>query len=280
VSATKLLSVLPLVAALAYLALVGFMYVSQRALLFPGAGTAFAPASRAEWGEKVTIATPDGETLHALFSKGEAGAPSVLFFLGNADLVGNYAFLAQALAARGIGLLAVSYRGYPGSTGSPSEDGLLIDGLAAFDWLSARGESEIVVLGQSLGSGVAVSAAAQRPAAGVVLVSAYLSVLSLAKTHYPFLPVAALIKDPFRSDLRIANVRQPKLFVHGRRDDVIPLSSGEALYAIAPEPKHMLILDAYGHNDLWDEGLTSEIVRFVEGLRRDGANIPRSQSPG
>ena len=98
VSATKLLIILPLVAALAYLALVGLMYFSQRALLYPGAGAAFAPASRAEWGEKVAIATPDGETLHALFSKGEAGKPSVLFFLGNADRVGNYGFLAQALA--------------------------------------------------------------------------------------------------------------------------------------------------------------------------------------
>jgi fermentation-respiration switch protein FrsA (DUF1100 family) len=270
VSATKLLLVLPLVAALGYLALVGLMYFSQRALLYPGAGAAFAPVSRAGWGEKVSIATPDGETLHALYSKGEPGRPSVLFFLGNADRVDNYGFLAQALAARGIGLLAVSYRGYPGSTGSPSEEGLLIDGLTAFDWLSARTEGGIVLLGQSLGSGVAVNTAAQRPAAGIILVSAYLSVLSLAQTHYPFLPVAPLIKDPFRSDLRIAKVTQPKLFIHGRRDDIIPLSSGEALHAIAPDPKQMLVYDAYNHNDLWHEGLTGEIIRFVEGLNRDG----------
>ena len=267
-SATKLLIILPLVAALAYLALVGLMYFSQRALLYPGAGAAVAPASRAEWGEKVAIATPDGETLHALFSKGEAGKPSVLFFLGNADRVGNYGFLAQALASRGIGLLAISYRGYPGSTGSPSEDGLLTDGLAAFDWLSARAAGEIIVLGQSLGTGVAVNTAAHRPAAGVILVSAYLSVLSLAQTHYPLLPVALLIKDPFRSDLRIAQVRQPKLFIHGRRDDIIPLSSGEALFNLAPEPKRMLVHDAFGHNDLWNEGMVAEIIGFIEALKR------------
>ena len=93
--------------------------------------------------------------------------------------------------------------------------------------------------------------------------------LSLALTLYPYLPVAPLIKDTFRSDLRIAKVAQPKLFIHGRRDDIIPLSSGEALYAIAPEPKRMLIHDAYGHNDLWNAGITDEIVRFVEGLARD-----------
>jgi fermentation-respiration switch protein FrsA (DUF1100 family) len=220
-----------------------------------------------EWGEKIAVPTPDGETLHALYSRGKSDAPSVLFFLGNADRVGNYGFLAQALAAHGIGLLAVSYRGYEGSTGSPSEEGLLTDGLAAFDWLSAQGDGGIVLLGQSLGSGVAVNTAMERPATGVILVSAYLSILSLAQTHYPVLPVALLIKDPFRSDLRIGNVSQPKLFIHGRLDNIVPLSSGEALFDIAPEPKRMLVHDAHGHNDLWNEGMTSEIDRFVEALK-------------
>jgi uncharacterized protein len=270
VSATKLLLVLPLVAALGYLALVGLMYFSQRALLYPGATAAFAPVAQAEWGEKISIATPDGETLHGLFSRPSPGKPSVLFFLGNADRVGNYGFLAQALVARGIGLLAISYRGYAGSTGSPTEEGLLTDGLAAFDWLSAQTDGGIFLLGQSLGSGVAVNTAVQRPAAGVILVSAYLSVLSLAQTHYPFLPVALLIKDSFHSDLRIGEVRQPKLFIHGRLDNIVPLSSGEALHAIAPEPKEILVYDAYGHNDLWNEGMTGEIIHFVEALNSDG----------
>ena len=241
------------------------MYFSQRALLYPGASATPAPV-HASWGENVSIRTPDGETLHGLYSKGLSGKPSVLFFLGNADRVSNYDFLAQALATRGIGLLAISYRGYPGSTGSPSEDGLLTDGIAAFDWLSRRSEGGIVVLGQSLGSGVAVNTAGQRPAVGVILVSAYLSVLSLAQTHYPFLPVARFIKDSFRSDLRIGKVRQPKLFIHGRRDDIIPLSSGEALYRIAPEPKQMLIYDGSGHNDIWDDGMVGDVIRFVEAV--------------
>jgi fermentation-respiration switch protein FrsA (DUF1100 family) len=246
----------------AYAALVAFMYFSQRAILFPGAGS--APPAGPEWGEAVAIATPDGETLHAFHRKAAPGKPSVLFFPGNADWIGNYAFLADALAARDIGLLAISYRGYPGSTGSPSEAGLLTDGLAAFDWLSAQGDGGIVLLGQSLGSGVAVNTAAERPATGVVLVSPYLSVLSVAQAKYPFLPVAPLIRDPFRSDLRIGDVKQPKLFIHGRRDSVVPLASGEALYRIAPEPKRMIIDDAAGHNDIWTDELMAEIVGFAE----------------
>jgi fermentation-respiration switch protein FrsA (DUF1100 family) len=251
-----------LIALGAYVALVAFMYASQRVILYPGAGSAPPPTSA--WGEVVTIATPDGETLHALHSRAEVGKPSVLFFLGNADRVDSYAFLARALAERGLGLLAIAYRGYPGSTGSPSEAGLLTDGLAAFDWLAAQGDGGIVLLGQSLGSGVAVNTAAERPAEGVVLVSAYLSVLSVAQAQYPFLPVAPLIRDPFRSDLRIAKVNQPKLFVHGRNDTVIPLASGEALYGMAADPKRMLIDEASGHNDIWNDALTAEIVRFVE----------------
>ena len=251
-----------LVALAAYAALVAFMYASQRSILFPGAGSG-QPAG-ALWGEPVMIATPDGETLHALHSKAEPGRPSLLFFPGNADRVGNYGFLAEALASQGIGLLAVSYRGYPGSTGSPSETGLLLDGLASFDWLSDRGGGAIVLLGQPLGSGVAINTAAERPAAGLVLLSAYLSVLSVAQAQYPFLPVAPLIRDPFRSDLRITGVKQPKLFIHGRRDTVIPLSSGEALFSLAPEPKRLLVIENAGHNDLWNDGLTAEIIRFVD----------------
>lgn len=244
------------------------MYFSQRALLYPGASAAFLASGPPAWGESVSIETPDGETLHGLYSGAEAGKPSLLFFLGNADRVGNYGFLAEALAARNIGLLAVSYRGYPGSTGWPSEEGLLIDGLAAFDWLAGRADGEIVLLGQSLGSGVAVNTAAERPAAGVILVSAFTSVEALAAAHYPFLPVRLLIKDRFRSDLRIARVTQPKLFIHGRRDSVIPLVFGEELFAHAPEPKQMLIYDAYGHNDLWSEGMVGDIVEFIEKLDR------------
>ncbi|MDW9610579.1 alpha/beta hydrolase [Sinorhizobium meliloti] len=264
--------ILPLLAAFAYISLVGLTYLSQRALLYPGASATPAP-ERASWGQNASIQTPDGETLHGLYSRGEPGQPSVLFFLGNADRVSNYGFFAQALAARGIGLLALSYRGYPGSTGTPNEHGLLIDGIAAFDWLAARSGNEIVVLGQSLGSGVAVDTAGQRPAVAVILVSAYLSVLSLAQTYYPFFPVALLTKDPFRSDLKIAGVRQPKLFIHGRHDTIIPLSSGEALYQFAPEPKQMLIYDA-GHNDLWDARMVDDIIRFVQSQEGDTAIPP------
>jgi fermentation-respiration switch protein FrsA (DUF1100 family) len=264
--AAKAFLVAPLLAVFAYAALVGLMYFSQRALLYPGA--VFAPGdvpAEPVWGESVTIRTPDGESLHALHSPA-SGQPTVLLFLGNADRAANYGFLADALSERGVGLLALSYRGYPGSTGAPTEAGLFVDGLAAFDWLAERSPDGIVLLGQSLGSGVAVYTAARRPALGAVLISAYTSVEALAAASYPWLPVRLLLKDRFRSDLLIREVHQPKLFIHGRRDSIIPLSFGEQLFGLAPEPKRMLVYDAYGHNDIWSEGLVSDVIQFVESI--------------
>ena len=171
----KILKTLPIVAVIAYALVVALMYFAQRTLLYPGASKAADPSpATAAWGAHAAIATPDGETLAALYFPSSKGRPTVLLFPGNGDNIVNYGFLADLLSERGYGLLAVSYRGYPGSTGSPTETGLLADGLAAFDWLSTRDRaSPIVILGRSLGTGVAVNTAAERDAAAIVLISAY-----------------------------------------------------------------------------------------------------------
>jgi uncharacterized protein len=256
-----------LVAAIAYGALVALMYFAQRPLMYPGASIAGAAPQTPPWGELAMLDTPDGERLFALQSHAEAGRPTIVFFHGNADRITQYGFLAHGLAARGIGLLALSYRGFTGSTGSPTEEGLLTDGLTAHDWLVERADGPVVLLGQSLGSGVAVHLARERPdVAGLILVSAYDSIVNLAASIYFFLPVRPLIKDRFRSDLWIGDVKQPKLFVHGQHDAVIPIRHGQALYELAPEPKRMLVYDAHGHNDIWGEGLLGDVLAFVESL--------------
>jgi uncharacterized protein len=254
-------------AVVGYAAVVAVMYFAQRSLLFPGAtsGATAAAAAPVPWGERVMITTPDGEALAALHVKAGDGRPTVLFFPGNGDNIADYGFLGDALAGRGFGLLALSYRGYPGSTGSPSEAGLLVDGLAAFDWLAANAASSpVVILGRSLGTGVAVNTAAERKATALVLVSAYDSVMAVAAGTYPYLPVTTLIRDPFRSDLRIARVSESKLFIHGDLDGSIPLSAGKKLFAAAPEPKQFSVQKGLGHNDIWAPAVVDEIMAFAD----------------
>jgi fermentation-respiration switch protein FrsA (DUF1100 family) len=264
----NLLKTLLIVAALAYALAVVAMYFAQRAVMYPGAtNAADALPAVAPWGVRTTIATPDGEMLAALYAPAGKERPTLLLFPGNGDNIANHGFLADWLSARGYGLLALSYRGYPGSTGSPTEAGLLTDGLAAFDWLSTHQHSSpIVVVGRSLGTGVAVNTAAERDAAAVVLVSAYQSILALARARFPYLPVGALLKDSFRSDLGIARVTEPKLFLHGDLDGVIPLTSGKALFDAALEPKAFSIQHGYGHNDIWTPALVEKLVAFVDSV--------------
>jgi fermentation-respiration switch protein FrsA (DUF1100 family) len=242
------------------------MYFGQRALLYPGASLQpLALSFPAPWGKWERITTPDGEMLALLHTSAIGGRPTILLFPGNGDDIADYGFLAEAMAKHGYGLLAVSYRGYPGSTGSPTETGLLIDGLAAFDWLDAQSQDPIVIIGRSLGTGVAVNVAAERLAAAIVLISAYDSTLAVARGRYPFLPVGALMKDTFRSDLRIVKVSEPKLFVHGGLDQVVPLRFGQAIFAAA-EPKRFSLQPGKGHNDIWTPATIDEVTGFINAV--------------
>ncbi|WP_274629531.1 alpha/beta hydrolase [Arvimicrobium flavum] len=240
----------------------------QRTLLYPGAGGFTPPPAVAPWGSRVSIATSDGETLAALYQSPANAKATFLYLHGNGDDIAAYGFLADALGARGYGMLAVAFRGYPGSTGSPTEAGLLEDGVAAFDWLkTTHPGTPVAILGRSLGSGVGVHVAAERDVFAMVLVSPYASILAAAGSHYPYLPVAPLIKDSFRSDLWIGQVSAPKLFLHGELDDVIPASSGRALFDLASEPKKFVLMSGRGHNDVWSAQLVDEVVGFADAVK-------------
>src|SRR5690606_28994105 len=131
-----------------------------------------------------------------------------------------------------MGVLLVSYRGYSGNPGTPSEEGLYADGRAALDWLAAHGVdgASTVVYGASLGSGVATKMAAERELAAVVLEAPYTSTVDVAALRFPVVPVGWLMKDRFESFARIAKITEPVLVMHGDRDTVIPQTLGRRLY--------------------------------------------------
>src|SRR5216684_2909881 len=166
--------------------------------------------------------------------------------------------------ADGTGLLALSYRGYGGSSGSPSETGLIRDAEAAYEFAAARyGTARLALWGESLGTGVAVALAAAHPVAAIILDAPFTSAAAVGAAHYPFLPVRWLIKDPFYSDRRILDVRAPVLVLHGARDDVIPIAFGEQLFALIPGPKQFVRFAAAGHNDLDQYGAMQAVREFL-----------------
>ena len=171
----------------------------------------------------------------------------------------------RRIVAAGYGLLAPSYRGYPGSGGTPSEAALISDGVAVFDWLNSRAD-RIVVFGESLGSGVAVAVAVERDGLALILEAPFSAAVDLAKDRYAWLPVDLLMKDPFRSRDRIGGLREPLLIVHGSADRTVPLEQGKDLFAYAPEPKRLVEIAGAGHGNLWDRGLWPAVEGFLRDL--------------
>src|SRR5262245_57944289 len=235
-----------------YLGLVALMYVAQRSLMYFPETVRTAPAEAGfPEAEEIVLDTADGERVIAWHVAPRGDRPVVLYFHGNGGALRYRVDRFRALTADGIGLVALSYRGYAGSTGRPSEEGLIADAKAAYAFAAARHPAARLVLwGESLGTGVAVALAAEKPVARLVLEAPFTSAVDIAASVYPIVPVRWLMKDQFRSDLRIGKITAPVLIVHGDQDRVVPITSGERLYALITAPKRFVRVPGAGHEDL------------------------------
>jgi hypothetical protein len=251
-----------------YGALLALMYLFQRSLMYFPDATRYAPAAAGlPQATEVTLTSADGERLIAWHVSPRGGKPVVLYFQGNAGASNLRAERFAWLTADGTGLLALSYRGYGGSTGTPTEDGLIRDALAAYDFAAARYPAKRMVLwGESLGTAVAIALAAERAVGGVMLDAPFSSAADVGASAYPFVPVRWFMKDPFRSDLHIAKISAPILVLHGERDRVVPIRFGEKLFALAREPKRMVRFPAGEHADLDDHGAAKAVKEFLAAL--------------
>jgi fermentation-respiration switch protein FrsA (DUF1100 family) len=235
---------------------VAALWVFQRPLMYPAwAIPDQAAATPAPPGvEAVTVTTADGERLGALWKPPAPGAPVVVSFHGNAATPKPYArrFATESpWAEAGTGVLAIAFRGYPGSTGAPSEAGLLADADAAIAHVrTAAPDAPLVLHGHSLGAAVAVAAATAHPAALLYLEAPFLSAVRMVEQRYPFAPTV-LLSDTYRSDARLPGVRADAVLVtHGGRDGVVPHEQGRALAGLRdgaeflsfPDEDHVSIL--------------------------------------
>lgn len=255
------------VAVVGYAALGAFLYFAQRSLLFIPDRTRTPPAAAGlREAQEVTLRTADGEQVLVWHVAARDGKPVVLYFHGNAGSLAWRAERFRALTADGIGLVALSYRGFAGSSGSPSEAGLMEDAAAAYAFAaSIYAPERIVPWGESLGTNMAIAIAVQHPVGRVLLESPHTSIVDVAASIYWFMPVRWLIKDPFRSDLIVGKVTVPVLVVHGERDRIIPIGFAERLYALIEAPKQFIRLPQAEHNDHDNFGMLALVKPFIAG---------------
>jgi fermentation-respiration switch protein FrsA (DUF1100 family) len=241
-----------LILAVLYGGLVALLYVTQRALqYFPERFRTAPAAAGLPEAEEVVLDTADGERVIAWHLPPRGDKPVFLYFHGNGASLRWRVDRFRALTTDGSGLVALSYRGYGGSSGRPTEAGLVNDALAAYAFACARYQpARIVLWGESLGSGVAVALAAEYPVGHVILEAPFTSAADVGAGHYWFVPVRLLMKDQFRSDLRIGKVTAPVLVLHGDRDYVVPIALGERLYALIDAPKRFVRFPGVGHDGL------------------------------
>lgn len=244
------------------------LFMRQRTMLFPipPVGRAAPDAAGLPQAEEHVLTSADGTQVIVWHVPAKPGHNVVLYFPGNGDFLAGVVGRFKALTSDGTGLVALSYRGYAGSGGSPSERGLLQDAAAAYAFTATRYAPErIVAWGFSLGSGVATAIAAEHPVSKLILEAPYTSTVDVAGAMLRIVPVNLLMLDQFHSDRRIANVSVPLLIMHGERDPAIPIVFGERLFMLAHEPKQFVRFPDGGHNDLDRFGAIETAKRFIDG---------------
>ncbi len=250
-----------------YLALVGYLFVRQRTLLYYPDTNIESPQQYGLAGFAEHFVPSDGETIQLWYRQPLKGFPIIVYFHGNASHLGNRAGIYTALADKGFGVLAVSYRGYGKSTGTPSEEGFYYDARAALRFLTQEKNipiSRVLLFGESLGSGVAVQMAVEYPVAGLILQAPFTSVVTRAAELYFYIPVRLLLQDKFDSLSKIGKVKAPLLLFHGELDTVIPVNHGKTLFEAANQPKQAFFFPHVAHNDFDSSLISAHVLDFAK----------------
>lgn len=217
----------------------------------------------------IQFLTPDGQKLHGWFFPVSGKSPVLLFCHGNAGNISHRIENIKFLVKRDISVFIFDYRGYGQSSGRPSEKGIYIDGIAAYDYLTEIEKispDRIVIFGRSIGGAVAIEVALQRKVRCLIIESTFTSTKDMAKTIFPFFIFSPFLPHHYNNILKIAGVTIPKLIIHGEDDNIVPFSMGNKLFAQATEPKLFLPIHRAGHNDTYVVGggdYFEAIVNFI-----------------
>lgn len=228
--------------AMVYIALCVLLFVFQRSLIYYP-----QPRAKNERSATMPLSVPGAQLLISV--RAHEGPNAIVYFGGNGeDVTYNLPDFSSAFPDHALYLM--NYRGYGGSTGKPTEKDIHQDALALFDLVHAK-HSRVIVVGRSLGSGVAIRLASERPAARLVLITPYSSIVDLGAGQFPFFPVRWLLQDRYESWRHAAKIAVPTLLIAAEHDEIIPLASTQDLYArLAPGIATLEIIPGTGHNTI------------------------------
>ncbi len=247
----------------------------ERALMYAPDPAYSTPAQAGLAGfEERILVTKDRQRIVTWRSPAAAGRPTLLYIHGNAGTLADRSDRLKAYQSRGIGIAIMAYRGYSGSTGKPSEAGNVADARQLYDSLVDEGVSpdDIIVYGESIGTGIAVQVAASRPVSGILLDAPYTSIVDVAELFYPYLPARLLMRDRYETLRHLAKVSAPLLVIHGERDIVIPVEMGRKVAASAKGSAEIVTFREAGHSDHGKHGSFEVVMAWIEKLRRRQAS--------
>lgn len=243
------------------LAVLAFYYsypkIENFFVFFPEKRLEFLPEAFGLAHRDIYFRSEDGKMLHGWFFQGKRGDPVILHFHGNAGNISHRLDLIKRLVQKEVQIFIIDYRGFGRSEGRPSERGVYLDGLAAYDYLVQREgipAEDIVLHGHSLGAAVAVEVALKRAVKSVILESAFTSTRGMAKTLPLFALFAPVLPAHYNNLEKLTRLSVPILIVHGDQDETVPFLMGERLFAAASEPKEFLRVPGAGHNDTYVVG--------------------------
>ena len=252
-----------------YLFILISTYLFQRSLLYhPGENNYFGDQLIVKI-EKVKIKTQDNIELTSWYhEKNVTKYKTILFLHGNAGSLENRIHKINHFKDMNVNFLIIAWRGFSGNKGKPTEKGLYEDARSAVEWLKSKGinENNIIIYGESLGTGVATEIAQNKNFSGIILESPFTSMIDAGKDKYPYLPVKLLLKDKYESNKKLKNINSPILIMHGKVDNIVPFHMGKKMYDLANEPKYYYFSEYDDHMMEYNENLLKALKDFINSL--------------
>tara|TARA_B100001029_G_scaffold41904_1_gene32649 strand:+ start:209 stop:1024 length:816 start_codon:yes stop_codon:yes gene_type:complete len=263
-----ILSILGLVI-LIYLIITFILYSYQRNLMYHPVENNYQGDKLMVKIEKVNIKTEDNIDLLAWYHKKNLTKyKTILYLHGNAGALENRIHKINHFDGMKVNFLLVAWRGFSGNKGSPTEKGLYQDARSAVKWLNDNGirNENIIIYGESLGTGVATEIAQNKNFAGIILESPFTSMIEAARSRYPIFPIRLILKDKYESDKKIKNIKSPILVMHGEVDKIVPFWMGKKMFELANEPKFFYFPKYDDHMMEFNKKLINQINLFIKSL--------------